>query len=94
MADKPTNPIAWTEGMFLRPQHLQHQDQFVEGRLHDAIRTVDAIGAVHALCAVCAISAIHAVGTRGAVQARGAVHAVQAGRAIADELAAALLAHI
>ncbi len=27
------NPVAWTEGMFLRPQHFQHHDLYVEERL-------------------------------------------------------------
>ncbi len=35
------NPIAWTEGMFLRPQHLQHHDRFSEERLHYHLNAID-----------------------------------------------------
>lgn len=35
-----TNKILWGEGLFLRPQHFQLQDQFHENRLSDVARTV------------------------------------------------------
>jgi len=35
------HPVAWLEGMFLRPQHLQQRDQFDEARLRDAVRSLD-----------------------------------------------------
>jgi type VI secretion system protein ImpJ len=35
------HPIAWLEGMFLRPQHLQQQDQYLDARLRDAVRSLD-----------------------------------------------------
>jgi type VI secretion system protein ImpJ len=41
MASQKVNPIAWTEGMFLRPQHLQQHDLYVQDRLTDHLRTVD-----------------------------------------------------
>jgi type VI secretion system protein ImpJ len=33
MAISKLNPVAWTEGMFLRPQHLQQHDLFADARL-------------------------------------------------------------
>jgi len=33
MAIGKLNPVAWTEGMFLRPQHLQQRDLYAEARL-------------------------------------------------------------
>lgn len=33
MASGRLNPVAWTEGMFLRPQHFQHHDLYNEERL-------------------------------------------------------------
>jgi len=41
MAVEKLNPIAWTEGMFLRPQHLQYLDQAADGRLFHHLRTLD-----------------------------------------------------
>ena len=36
------HPIAWLEGMFLRPQHLQQRDAYEEARLREAVRSLDA----------------------------------------------------
>ena len=33
MSSRRLNPVAWTEGMFLRPQHFQQHDAFLEERL-------------------------------------------------------------
>lgn len=33
MGSSRTNPVAWMEGMFLRPQHLQQHDRFADERL-------------------------------------------------------------
>ena len=33
MATRRLNPAAWTEGMFLRPHHLQHLDLSAEERV-------------------------------------------------------------
>lgn len=33
-------PIYWHEGLFLRPQHLQQQDLFHEGKLHDFVSSL------------------------------------------------------
>lgn len=41
MTTNRLNPVAWTEGMFLRPQHFQHQDLFVEQQLHYRLGIVD-----------------------------------------------------
>jgi type VI secretion system protein ImpJ len=41
MTTRRLNPVAWTEGMFLRPQHLQHQDLFAEERLRYHLHAVD-----------------------------------------------------
>jgi len=41
MKDTTPNPVAWLEGMFLRPQHLQQQTEYLEGRLHDQLRMID-----------------------------------------------------
>jgi len=38
---KKLTPIAWMEGMFLRPHHFQHHDLFQEERLHYHLRAVD-----------------------------------------------------
>ena len=35
------NPVAWTEGMFLRPQHLQHHDLFANERLRYHLHALD-----------------------------------------------------
>jgi type VI secretion system protein ImpJ len=35
------NPVAWLEGMFLRPQHLQQQAEYVGDRIHHQLRIVD-----------------------------------------------------
>jgi type VI secretion system protein ImpJ len=35
------HPVAWTEGMFLRPQHLQQQDRHWEAQLRDRVRSLD-----------------------------------------------------
>jgi type VI secretion system protein ImpJ len=35
------HPVAWLEGMFLRPQHLQQRDEFEDARLRDAVRSLD-----------------------------------------------------
>jgi type VI secretion system protein ImpJ len=32
--------VLWGEGLFLRPQHFQQQDQYHEHRLHESIKTV------------------------------------------------------
>jgi type VI secretion system protein ImpJ len=41
MASQRLNPIAWAEGMFLRPQHLQQQDLYLENRLNTLVRSLD-----------------------------------------------------
>jgi len=41
MKDKTPTAVAWLEGMFLRPQHLQQQTEYLEGRLHDQLRMLD-----------------------------------------------------
>lgn len=35
------NPIAWMEGMFLRPHHFQHHDLYHEALLHYHLRAID-----------------------------------------------------
>src|SRR4030095_11362250 len=35
------NAIAWSEGMCLRPHHLQHHDQWSEARLNYHLRAID-----------------------------------------------------
>jgi type VI secretion system protein ImpJ len=35
------NPVAWMEGMFLRPQHLQQHDLFADARLHYHLHTLN-----------------------------------------------------
>jgi len=35
------NPVAWTEGMFLRPQHLQQHDLFADERLRFHLQALD-----------------------------------------------------
>lgn len=41
MASERLNPVAWTEGMFLRPQHLQHRDLYAEERLRYHFHALD-----------------------------------------------------
>jgi type VI secretion system protein ImpJ len=36
-----SNPVAWLEGMFLMPQHLQQHDQYLDGRFRDQLRSLD-----------------------------------------------------
>jgi type VI secretion system protein ImpJ len=36
-----SNPIAWLEGMFLLPQHLQQHDQYLDGRFRAQLRSLD-----------------------------------------------------
>lgn len=40
MSVRRYNPVAWTEGMFLRPQHLQHQSLFADERLNYHLRKI------------------------------------------------------
>jgi len=35
------SPVAWMEGMFLRPQHFQHHDLYLEERLRHHVQTLD-----------------------------------------------------
>ncbi len=35
-----TSKVLWGEGLFLRPQHFQQQDQYHEHRLHEAVRAL------------------------------------------------------
>lgn len=41
MSTRRMNPVAWSEGMFLRPQHLQQRDLFEAERLRYHLRAVD-----------------------------------------------------
>src|SRR5262245_47340634 len=41
MSQGRLNAIAWTEGMFLRPHHLQHHDQWSAARLNYHLRAID-----------------------------------------------------
>lgn len=41
MPSQRLTPIAWLEGMFLRPHHLQHSDLYLESRLHALVRSLD-----------------------------------------------------
>jgi type VI secretion system protein ImpJ len=41
MSERKLNPVAWMEGMFLRPHHLQQQDLAADARLHYHLRSVD-----------------------------------------------------
>ena len=41
MTTNRMNPVAWTEGLFLRPQHLQHQDLYFEEQLRHRLSIVD-----------------------------------------------------
>jgi type VI secretion system protein ImpJ len=41
MAIGKLNPVAWTEGMFLRPQHLQQHDLFADARLRYHLHALD-----------------------------------------------------
>jgi type VI secretion system protein ImpJ len=40
MSVRRYNPVAWSEGMFLRPQHLQHQALFADERLNYHLRKI------------------------------------------------------
>lgn len=35
-----TSKVLWGEGLFLRPQHFQQQDQYHEHRLHESVKSV------------------------------------------------------
>ena len=41
MTTRRLNPVAWTEGMFLRPHHFQQHDVFTEERLRYHLHTID-----------------------------------------------------
>ena len=41
MSDEKLNSIAWTEGMFLRPQHLQLHDEALQDQLDHHLRAID-----------------------------------------------------
>lgn len=41
MASRPLNPVLWTEGMFLRPQHLQQWDVSLDERLRYHLSGLD-----------------------------------------------------
>jgi type VI secretion system protein ImpJ len=41
MATGRLNPVAWTEGMFLRPQHFQQHDIYLEERLRYHLHTLN-----------------------------------------------------
>jgi type VI secretion system protein ImpJ len=41
MSSRKLLPVAWSEGMFLRPQHLQQQDLYNEDRLTARISAID-----------------------------------------------------
>ncbi len=41
MTTRRLNPVAWTEGMFLRPHHLQHHDLHTEERLRYHLQAID-----------------------------------------------------
>ncbi len=41
MSSRKLLPVAWTEGMFLRPQHLQQQDLYNEDRVSARISAMD-----------------------------------------------------
>ena len=41
MAPLRRNPVAWTEGMFLRPHHFQHHDLYLLEQLHRHAQTID-----------------------------------------------------
>ena len=36
----PSSKVLWGEGLFLRPQHFQHQDAYHEWRLAEATRSL------------------------------------------------------
>ena len=36
----PTSKVLWGEGLFLRPQHFQHQDAYHEWRLAQSVRNL------------------------------------------------------
>lgn len=41
MSGQRLNPISWTEGMFLRPQHLQHHDLALQQRIDYYLSAID-----------------------------------------------------
>ena len=41
MTSRRLNPVAWMEGMFLQPHHLQHHEQFSEARLQYHLRSLN-----------------------------------------------------
>ena len=41
MASGRLNPVAWTEGMFLRPQHFQQHDLYLEERLRYHLQSMN-----------------------------------------------------
>jgi len=41
MSSNPLNRVAWTEGMFLRPQHLQQNDLYLDSQLNYHLQTLD-----------------------------------------------------
>ena len=41
MPSQRLTPIAWLEGMFLRPHHLQHHDLHAASRLYALVRSID-----------------------------------------------------
>ena len=41
MPSQRLTPIAWLEGMFLRPHHLQHHDLYAASRLYALVRSID-----------------------------------------------------
>jgi type VI secretion system protein ImpJ len=41
MTTRRLNPVAWTEGMFLRPHHFQQHDVFTEERLRYHLHAID-----------------------------------------------------
>ncbi|HTF36464.1 MAG TPA: type VI secretion system baseplate subunit TssK [Myxococcota bacterium] len=41
MTTRPLNPVAWSEGMFLRPQHLQQSELYGDARLHYHLRALN-----------------------------------------------------
>jgi len=41
MSTRRLNPVAWTEGMFLRPHHMQHADLYADQRLHYHLASLD-----------------------------------------------------
>lgn len=41
MKSLTSNPVAWLEGMFMLPQHMQQHDEYLEGRLREQLRSLD-----------------------------------------------------